>query len=53
MALTGMLAPLHDGPHNDVGALTLSDYFLLLIVLAVLVGVGVLLYKLVQRRRQE
>ena len=44
---------LHDGPHDSVGDLTFSDYaFIALLVLA-LVGVGVGLWHVIKRRRED
>lgn len=45
--------PLHDGPHDSVSDLTFSDWFLLFLLLAVLVGVAFLIYRIVQRRRLD
>lgn len=53
MAMTSLLAPLHNGPHDSVSDLTVSDYFLLLLVVAVLVGIGFVLYRIVKRRRED
>lgn len=51
MNLAAAFVPLHDGPHDSVSDLTASDYLILLLVLGVLVGIGFLLYRMVQRRR--
>lgn len=44
--------PLHDGPHDSVGDLTLSDYVILVVVLLALLGIGVALWHVIQRRRE-
>lgn len=45
--------PLHDGPHDSVSDLTAIDYVLLVVVLLALLGVGVALWHVIQRRRDE
>lgn len=45
--------PLHDGPHNSVGDLTASDYVIGIVVLLALIGVGTVLWHVIQRRRDE
>lgn len=45
--------PLHDGPHDSVGDLTASDYVIGIIVLLALIGIGVALWHVVSRRRDE
>lgn len=48
-----LLLPMHDGPHNSPDDLTASEWFLVLLVLAALVGVGYGLWVLAKRRRGE
>lgn len=47
------LTPLHSGAHDSASDLTASDYVIGILVLAALVVVGIMLYKFVQRRRNE
>ena len=42
---------LHDGPHDSVGDLTASDYIFIVVLLLALIGVGVALWHVIQRRR--
>lgn len=53
MAQNGWLSPLHSGPHDSVGDLTPSDYVILLLILGVLVGIGFMIFRFVQRRRDD
>lgn len=45
--------PLHEGPHDSVGDLTASDYVIGIVVLLALIGVGAVLWHVIQRRRGD
>lgn len=45
--------PLHSGPHDSVSDLTLSDYVLMIAALLALIGIGVALWHVIQRRNQD
>lgn len=45
--------PLHDGPHDSVSDLTASDYVIGIVVLLALIGIGAVLWHVIQRRRDE
>lgn len=44
---------LHDGPHDSVSDLTPIDYVMIVVVLLALVGIGVALWHVIQRRRMD
>lgn len=44
---------LHSGPHDSVSDLTFSDYVMIIVGVLALIGIGVALWHVIQRRKEE